>query len=147
MLSVPPLELHFLISIQYKNKKIKAKIKTEGGFNYYRKQYALFEYEEKEILIEKERTEFTCKIKIDCGNIIYNKIGSIICEFERITKKIEIEKKDFICNNFKIEEIDVYKCHYNISNKTFRWDKIKDNKNLKKVKEYMYVPLDIGITK
>ena len=125
--NIMEIELHLLISIPYKNKKIKAKIKTERGLNYHGKQYVFFEYEKKEILIEKERTKFTCKIKIDCGNIISNKIGNIICEFEGITKKIEIEKKDFNCFNFKLEEIDVYKCHYNISNKTFRWDKIKKN--------------------
>ena len=125
------IKLNLLISIPYKNKKIDAKIKTENEFKYYGKKNVSFEYEEKKILIDKERTEFTCKIQIDCGNIITDKIGTIICELEGIIHRIEISKKDFNFNNFKLEEIDVYKCHYNKVDKTFRWDKIKESNELK----------------
>ena len=68
------------------------------------------------------------KAKKDCGNIISSKIGSIICEFEGIINKIEIVKKDFNCNNFNLEEIDTYKCLYNIYDQTSWWDKIEENK-------------------
>lgn len=46
-----------------------------------------FEYNQKEIKIEKEKTDLTCKIGVNVGNYIYEKIGKIICEFEKLLKK------------------------------------------------------------
>ena len=79
----------------------------------------------------KKELNFNCKIQKDCGNIISDKIGTFICEFEGIIHRIEISKKDFNYNNFKLEEIDVYKCHYNNESKIYRWDKIKENNEFK----------------
>ena len=102
------------------------------------KSNVFFEYKEKEI--ENERIFFTCKIEIDWGNIISYKIVIIVYEFEGIAKKIEIQKKDFNCNIFILEEIDIgiwNLLKYN-SSKTFRWDKIKDYNDFKNMKEYMH---------
>ncbi len=64
------IKLNLLINVPYKNKKISTIIKTQNESNYNGKKNEFFEYEEKNILIDKERTEFTCIIQIDCGNII-----------------------------------------------------------------------------
>ena len=55
------------------NKKIKAIISTDSSQELETK---------KEILIEKEKIESTCNIKIDCGNIILPELVTIKSSLE-----------------------------------------------------------------
>ena len=108
------INLYFLITVPYHNKKIHGLIKTEHNNYEKNKDIIWFEFEQKEIVIEGERKEINCKIKVDCGNILYDKIGKIICEFEGINQEIEILKKDFNCHwhSINFNEIDIFKYDY-----------------------------------
>ena len=77
------LEIDFISLLVFLIKKKKTIIKTDPLKNTSLK----FEYNQKEIKIEKEKTDLTCKIGVNVGNYIYEKIGKIICEFEKLLKK------------------------------------------------------------
>ena len=110
-----------MINFPCKNKKIKAIISAESNQE--------LDFKKKEIILEKEKTEFSCRIKIDCGNFFYSDIATFKCSIEN--KKIEIKliKKNLICNlkNINPKEIELFKYYYNYSYKSYRWDKIEED--------------------
>ena len=122
------IDLQFLIKIPYKNKKISALITSENKYNLYSKNVT-FEFPQKEILLEKEKTEFKCKVKINCNNFIYPEIAVFTCKIGEITQKIIINKKDvFSENNALLKEIDLFKLEYNNLREAYKINKInKDN--------------------
>ena len=126
------INLHLLISIPFKNKRIKAVIRTKPNNRYNNHPPIQFDFDNKEIEINKEKTEIICKIKINCGNIIYHEIGSLECQIEGKTQIIVIEKKDFNCDNINFNEIEMFKYDKNELNNTYNWVPIKDKEHIKK---------------
>ena len=121
------INLHLLICVPFRKKNIKAIIKTKP--NIYYTTPIKFEFDEKEIEINNEKTEINCKINIDFGNIISNEIGSLECDIEGKIQKIIIEKKDFNCeyyNNTILNEIEIFKYSKNIENDSYEWIPIKN---------------------
>ena len=117
------IDLQFLIKIPYKNKKINALIKSETKYN---SRNVTFEFQTKEILLENEKTEFKCNIKINCNNFIYPEIAVFTCKIEDETQKIVINKKDiFSEQNILLKELDFFKLDYNDYNKTYMYSKAK----------------------
>ena len=112
------IDILFKITFPYKNKKFKALISAESSQE--------LEYKSKEIIIEKEKTEFSCKIKINCKNIRYSKIATFKCSIENDIKEIKIIKKSLNCYLEQINphEFDLFKYIYNDLNNSFRWEKI-----------------------
>ena len=110
------IELHFLISLPFKNKKINAFIKNEGSKN------VTVEYNEKKIDIFAQKTEFSCRIKITSGSFIKEKIAVFKCQINGIEKEIIINSKEFETelNRININEINIFKYDEN----TTDWKKI-----------------------
>ena len=126
------LDIHFIINFPCKNKKIKAIISAES------KQE--LDFKKKEIIIENEKTEFSCRIKIDCGNFFYYDIATFKCSIENNNKEIKLVKKNLICNlkNINPKEMELFKYYYNDSYKSFRWDQIKEDNQINSEGIYIF---------
>ena len=134
------INLHLLIRVPFRNKATKAVIKTKTYCGYKDSSIVRFEFSKKEIEINKEKTEINCKIKVNCGNIIYSELGTLECEIEGKIQTIVIEKKDFDCNynNIKFNEIEIFKYSRNDENdNTYNWNPIKDKNQI--TKEDIYI--------
>ena len=133
------INLHLLICVPFRKKNIKAVIKTKPNI-YYRNPIK-FEFDEKEIEINNEKTEINCKIKIDFGNIISNEIGSLECDIEGKIQKIIIEKKDFNCEyyNINLNEIEIFKYSKKIENDSYEWIPIKNSYDITNKELYMSI--------
>ena len=130
------IDLHFLINIPFKKRKINAIIKTDS---IYKNKSIHFEFDKKEIEINQEKTEFSVKIKINCGDFIYSEIGTFSCEIGGKTHKISVMSKFYQTelSNIKINEIDLFRIDYDIFTSSHRLIPIKDNTNLKKENIYI----------
>ena len=123
------IDLHLLIIVPFKKKEIKATIKTESK-KYYNKSPINFEFEEKIIDINNEKTEIICKIHMNVGDIIYSELGTILCEIEGQKKKIVIEKKDFNGNIKNLSEFELFKYFENKESGSHSWISIKDKNQI-----------------
>ena len=122
------IELIFLINIPFKNKKIFALIETETNYN------VTFEFSRKEIILEKEKTEFKCKVEINCDNLESNEIALFTCKIGDTTKRISILKKDFFLDlkDTNLKEINILKFENNSFEQTYKIVKIDWKINLEK---------------
>ena len=122
------INLHLIIIIPYPKGTIKAKIKCKSN-----NEQIILEYPEKEIQIKEEQTKFSCKIKIDYGNIVSSELCTLECEIGKTTKHINIEKIDFNGNFDNITKgVDIFECKsdYNLV-------QIENNSDLSKDKIYL----------
>ena len=117
------INLHFLIITPHdiKEKNLKASIQVKS-----KEKNINFEFEKKEFLLEEFKTEFTCKIIIDCNHLKnQSKIGYFICDIKGHIYKIFIRTRGF---SIKMKnKIDLFRFDYNEINNTSNWNKIIDN--------------------
>ena len=128
------INLYFLINIPYKNKKTKAIIKCDSK---HIEKSVFFEFYIRELLLDSENFEFSCKMTIDCQKLTGYDLALFTCEIEGTIHNIFIYKKDFESNisNINLNEINLFKLNYiHKEQNNFKWYKINDKKELKKKK-------------
>ena len=113
------IKLHFLIITPHdiKDKNLKATIKVKS-----KQKNISFEFDQKELCLEEYKTEFSCKMIIDCNHLKESEIGYFICDIQGHVHKILIRTKGF-SKDMK-NKIDLFKLDYNEINKTIKWNKI-----------------------
>ena len=125
------INLQFLINTPYRNKKLASKI----AINFERNERNVYpEFQEKEIIIEKEKYEFGFKLTINCANLIGYNIVEFICVIAGLEKKITISKKNFYSslNYIDLKELDLFKFYYNSDMNSYKIEKILNNNDIKK---------------